>query len=55
LDLKVALQAQKAATDVDGSINTEAAKKFAQELSPMSNQQRKTFVDAVERRSFCYC
>ncbi len=47
LDMKVALQAQKAATASDGSVDTEAASKYAEELSPMSNQQRKVFVKAV--------
>jgi ParB family transcriptional regulator, chromosome partitioning protein len=48
LDMKVALQAQKAATQADGSVDTEAAKKFAAELTPMSDPQRKSFVKAVE-------
>ena len=44
LDMKVALQAQRAATAPDGSIDTLAASKFAEELAPLSNQQRKQFV-----------
>jgi len=47
LDMKVALQAQKAATSQDGSVDTPAASKFAEELAPMSNQQRKVFVKAA--------
>jgi ParB family chromosome partitioning protein len=48
LDMKVALQAQKAAMASDGSVETEAALKFASELSPMSNTQRKSFIKVVE-------
>lgn len=48
LDMKVALQAQKAATTEDGDVDVKAAEKFADELVPMSNQQRKVFVKAVE-------
>jgi len=48
LDMKVALQAQKAATAPDGTVDTEAASKFAAELAPMSNPQRKSFIKAVE-------
>ena len=48
LDMKVALQAQKAATASDGTVDEEAAKKFAAELAPMSNPQRKNFVKVVE-------
>lgn len=48
LDMKVALQAQKAATSQDGSIDIQAANKFAEELAPMNNQQRKVFMKAVE-------
>ena len=48
LDMKVALQAQKAATTSDGSVDKEAARKFAAELEPMSDPQRKSFVKAVE-------
>jgi ParB family chromosome partitioning protein len=47
LDMKVALQAQTAATESDGNIDKEAALKFANELSPMSNVQRKKFVKDV--------
>lgn len=47
LDMKVALQAQKAATAEDGEVDEEAAAKFAEELAPMSNLQRKTFVESV--------
>jgi ParB family chromosome partitioning protein len=47
LDMKIALQAQKAATDDNGSIDAEAALKYAIELSPMSNAQRKNFVEVV--------
>ena len=48
LDMKVALQAQKAATASDGTVDEEAAKKFAAELAPMSNPQPKNFVKVVE-------
>ena len=44
LDMNVALQAQDAAAQDDGEIDAEAAQKFAVELAPMSNQQRKNFV-----------
>jgi ParB family chromosome partitioning protein len=44
IDMKVALQAQKAATGSDGSVDEVAAEKFAAELSPLSNQQRRSFV-----------
>lgn len=47
LDMAVALQAQRAATEADGTVNEEAAQKFASELAPMSNQQRKKFVQVV--------
>lgn len=47
LDMKVALQAQKAATASNGEVDEEAAAKFAEELAPMSNLQRKTFVESV--------
>lgn len=47
LDMKIALQAQKAATLEDGSVDKEAAEKFAAELKPMSNAQRKKFVEVV--------
>jgi ParB family chromosome partitioning protein len=47
LDMKVALQAQTAATESDGSVDKDAALKFANELSPMSNAQRKKFVEVV--------
>jgi len=47
LDMSVALQAQRAATVHDGSVDQEAAQKFALELAPMSNQQRKKFVEVV--------
>lgn len=48
LDMKVALQAQKAATDEAGNVDGEAAEKFAVELKPMSNQQRAKFVQVVK-------
>lgn len=48
LDMKVALQAQKAAAHTDGSVDEKAAEKFAVELTPLSNQQRQTFVKAVQ-------
>ncbi|MFC1816509.1 hypothetical protein ACFL0M_11380, partial [Thermodesulfobacteriota bacterium] len=48
LDMKVALQAQKAASNSDGSINNEAAVKYATELKPLSDQQRKKFVTVVQ-------
>ena len=48
LDMKVALQAQKAATQADGSVDTQAASKYAAELAPMSDPKRKSFVKAVE-------
>lgn len=44
LDMKVALQAQKAASDPQGEVDASAALKFAQELAPMSNVQRKNLV-----------
>jgi len=44
LDMKVALQAQKAASDADGEVDVDAAQKFALELKPLSNQQRDNFV-----------
>lgn len=47
LDMKIALQAQKAATLEDGSVDQEAAEKFAAELKPMSNAARKKFVEVV--------
>ncbi|BDU68723.1 hypothetical protein GETHOR_08240 [Geothrix oryzae] len=47
LDMKIALQAQQAATNQDGSVDIEAAEKFAAELKPMSNVQRKKFVEVV--------
>lgn len=47
LDMKIALQAQKAAADDSGEVDGEAAKKFAAELEPMSNVQRGKFVKAV--------
>lgn len=47
LDMKVALQAQKAATYPDGTVDKQAANKFADELAPLSNQQRKSFVKAA--------
>jgi ParB family chromosome partitioning protein len=47
LDMRVALQAQQAATDSEGSVDPQAAKKFALELAPMSNQMRKVFLKAV--------
>jgi ParB family chromosome partitioning protein len=47
LDMAIALQAQRAATEHDGSVDEEAAQKFAAELAPMSNQQRKKFVEVV--------
>lgn len=47
LDMSVALQAQRAATAHDGSVDEQAAHKFAAELAPMSNQQRKKFVEVV--------
>jgi ParB family chromosome partitioning protein len=48
IDMKVALQAQKAATGTDGSVDAAAAEKFAAELTPMSNQMRRNFIKAVE-------
>jgi len=48
LDIKVALQAQKAASREDGTVDEDAAAKFAAELAPMSNPQRKTFTKAVQ-------
>ena len=51
LDMKVALQAQKAAAHSDGTIDEEAAQKFAAELAPLSNTARKSFVKAVESDS----
>lgn len=47
LNMAVALQAQRAATEADGTVNEEAAEKFAAELAPMSDQQRKKFVKVV--------
>lgn len=47
LEMKVALQAQRAATDGSGDVDTEAAVKFARELEPMSNVHRKAFVEKV--------
>jgi len=47
LDMRVALLAQKAATQSDGAVDREAAGKYATELAPMSNQQRKKFVEVV--------
>lgn len=47
LDMKVALQAQKAASTPEGDIDEEAAEKYAQELASISNAQRKNFVKAV--------
>lgn len=44
LDMKTALQAQKAATEGNGDIDSTAAIKYADELAPLSNQQRKNFV-----------
>lgn len=48
IDMKVALQAQKAATGTDGAVDPAAAEKFAAELTPMSNQMRRNFIKAVE-------
>jgi len=48
LDVKVALQAQRAATDSGGHVDAGAAVKFAQELRPMTNPQRKQFVKAAQ-------
>jgi ParB family chromosome partitioning protein len=47
LDMKVALQAQRAATNERGEVDKDAAEKFAKELAPLSNQQRKTFIKAA--------
>jgi len=44
LDMKVALQAQKAASNAQGEVDEGAAVKFAEELKPMSNVQRKNLV-----------
>lgn len=49
LEMKVALQAQKAAQTSDGDVDAEAATKFALELKGMSNVQRKNFVGVVKR------
>lgn len=49
LDMKVALQAQKAAAGSDGSVDEEAAIKYATELKPLSDQQRKKFVTVVQQ------
>jgi ParB family chromosome partitioning protein len=49
IDMKVALQAQKAATNPDGTVDEVAAEKFAAELSPLSNQQRRSFVKVVSQ------
>jgi ParB family transcriptional regulator, chromosome partitioning protein len=48
LDMKVALQAQSAASNADGSVDQDAAEKFATELAPMSNTQRKQFVKGAK-------
>lgn len=48
LDIGVALQAQTAAQSEDGTVDSEAAVKFASELAPMSNLQRKQFVKVVQ-------
>jgi ParB family transcriptional regulator, chromosome partitioning protein len=48
IDMRVALQAQKAATNEKGAVDSKAAEKFAAELAPMSNQQRKVFIKTVE-------
>lgn len=47
IDMKVALQAQKAATNDDGTVDTIAAEKFAAELANLSNAQRRSFVKIV--------
>jgi len=44
LDMKVALQAQKAASNAQGEVDETAAVKFAEELKPMNNVQRKNLV-----------
>ena len=49
LDLKVALQAQRAATDSEGNVDAIAAAKYAQELKSMSNPQRKQFIKTAEQ------
>jgi len=48
IDMRVALQAQQAATNEKGTVDSKAAEKFAEELAPMSNQQRKVFIKTVE-------
>jgi ParB/RepB/Spo0J family partition protein len=48
LDMKVALQAQRAATAEDGSVDAVAASKFAEELAPLSN-------DAFEEAGMPHC
>lgn len=48
LDMTVALQAQKAAASSNGNVDEEAAIKYAVELKPLSNQQRKKFVKVVQ-------
>jgi ParB family transcriptional regulator, chromosome partitioning protein len=47
LDMKVALQAQAAASEEDGDVDVEAATKFALELNSMGDAQQKNFVKAV--------
>lgn len=48
LDMKVALQAQKAAAASDGTVDESAAEKFAHELATMSNAQGRNFVKTVQ-------
>ncbi|MEI8373795.1 MAG: ParB/RepB/Spo0J family partition protein [Planctomycetota bacterium] len=48
VDVRAALQAQRAAESTDGEVDETAAVKFAKELVPMSGVQRKQFIKAAE-------
>ena len=48
IDVKAALQAQRAATDGAGDVDEDAAVKFGKELAPMGAAQRGNFVKAAE-------
>ena len=47
-DIRIALQAQRAAETSDGEVDEDAAVKFAQEMAPMSGVQRGQFVKGAE-------
>jgi ParB family chromosome partitioning protein len=51
VEMKIALQAQKAATARDGTVDSKAIMGHAKKLGPMNNQQRKAYAQAIRASS----